>query len=885
VKTVFGRMWVYGLIIVCLAVLSSAAFAARREVKVLCDFEGKDWEGKFRPAHVKIERSEEHASQGKACLKVTFAGFRVGRRNRLLYFNLARLGATNWEGWDALEFDVYNPGSTKVSVGTRLTGGVKGRGARILAKTGFTAPPGWHRFSLSTRGPHGGGWYQADPKDVDRSKLSTFWIGIRDRKPEERVLYIDNIRLVNRVPTRLKTLAAALKRIETAWRGMPGTVASAADKHADQLRHLIAGSDSLLKEALGAKDAGQIEEIATEVDELEKQAFDLVDVMAGDTVRNAAAAIEFTVGGNEFGLFPLDEVREAPEKRSLRALEQLHEALAAVLSEARLKASIAERFGDEDFAIGIPASPRAWYYRPQDYSGLVGKEVSLSAARHEYEPFQLVLLPKGRPLSKVSIKASALTGPGTIAAENIEIAPMGWQWFPAEQRWLAVMLRPDIKVFDVDADGQQPVWVNVYVPKETPPGEYRGKLTIRAEGMRSQQVSVRLTVWPFTLPKYPSMKSAGAWALFGKLSADQYDAYARFLIAHRWNPHRLYGRFDEQEHYTYDTFKKWHEWGGTFFNLADFRAISGRFRSSKWHEYDKDGRAVVGARARGFVEKLAPLIDEIKVKDPDFLGEFVVYLSDEPPPSHYPHIDALGAYVKERFGPELKTYFATHHDNYRYMWDAHGISEHIDVWAMQPRYLTPEARDRLHKAGKEILAYNIGGSYMDPVGTRVQFWSYFKDRMDGVLHWNPHQGGAGTPIAGPWEATLFPQEKRTDGGFYRFFPGGGSPRMSTTVFEYWREGLEDVDYLYLLRGLRGKLAAVADGDNAGHKRLLREADRMLNVPETITTGCLGDRIESSGEIIRVIHGTTKDMGVILKARREVADLIVKIQKELVRAGK
>ena len=40
-----------------------------------------------------------------------------------------------------------------------------------------------------------------------------------------------------------------------------------------------------------------------------------------------------------------------------------------------------------------------------------------------------------KPLSNVTIKASAMTGPGTIAAEHIEIAPMGWQWFPAEQRW------------------------------------------------------------------------------------------------------------------------------------------------------------------------------------------------------------------------------------------------------------------------------------------------------------------------------------------------------------------------------------------------------------------------------------------------------------------
>ena len=109
--------------------------------------------------------------------------------------------------------------------------------------------------------------------------------------------------------------------------------------------------------------------------------------------------------------------------------------------------------------------------------------------------------------------------------------------------------------------------------------------------------------------------------------------------------------------------------------------------------------------------------------------------------------------------------------------------------------------------------------------------------------------------------------------------------MSTIAFEFWREGLEDVDYLYLLRDLRGKLADVANPGNPVHKRLLRQAERMLAVPENITTGCLGDRTKESGEITIALYGTTKDMRVILEARREVADLIVKIQEELSRTSK
>ena len=858
--------------VVVLAFHGHAQAAAWREAKVLCDFETSDWMERFTPKDLTIEYSEDEASQGKASMKVTFAGFRVGHGNRLLYFNLAHLGAANWEGWDALEFDVYNPGSAAVGVSARLIGEVKGRGRKIVAKPGFSAPPGWHRYSLWTRGPHNGGWYFADPNDVDRSKFSTFWIGIRDRNPQNTVLYIDNIRLVNRIPARLRAIGAALKRIDTARRRMGGQMDEAAERNEAQLRRLISKSDFLLKNALAAEQAQQIEDTVPQVDVLHKQAVDLVEVMSRDMVRMVAMAFDFSVGANGSRLISLEETREIPQLRSLRALEQLNEILADEVSQARLQASVGRQFADQDFAIGIPDSPRAWHDRPQDYSGLLRKEVSVSAARHEYEPFQLVLLTKDKALSKVSIEASALTGPGTIEAEHIEIAPMGWQWFSAEQRWLAVMLRPDIKIFDVEVGAQQPVWVNVYVPKNTPPGEYHGTLTISGEGMQSQEVTVKLTVWPFTLPRFPSMKSAGA----GGMRGEHADEYVRFLIAHRWNCHRLYLQGARSfSAYTYDNFKKWHQWGGTFFNLYWISHGRGGI------ETGPDGRKQASIKAKSNVfQVLDPIINDIKNNDPGFLKEFVVYGFDEPSPSQMPALEDMFGALKQRYGPNLKTYFATHIP----MWDDYGIAKNIDIWAVQPSDMTAEARDRLRAAGRQILAYNIMGEHKDPVRTRVQFWSYFKDQFDGVLHYNPHKAGEGTPIAGPWEPTLFPRTKRTDGGLQRRLPGGGL-LMSTIAFEFWREGLEDVDYLHVLRDLRDKLANAAHAGGADYRRLLREADRMVNVPETITTGCLAGRSESSGEIIKVIHGTTTDMGVILDARRQVAHLILKIQEQLTRADK
>ena len=72
----------------------------------------------------------------------------------------------------------------------------------------------------------------------------------------------------------------------------------------------------------------------------------------------------------------------------------------------------------------------------------------------------------------------------------------------------ADMLRPDIKKFNVKVNHQQPVWVNVFVPKNTLPGDYSGELKVSADGMKTQSVKLKLKVWPFELPKYASLKNA-----------------------------------------------------------------------------------------------------------------------------------------------------------------------------------------------------------------------------------------------------------------------------------------------------------------------------------------------------------------------------------------
>ena len=821
---------------------------------------------------------------GAGAMEVRYAEGGPGARGyRLLFFDLVRMGATDWTGWDALEIDVFNPGGEPATVRVDVFGeggnperpGQRKLGKNLIASR-QTIPPGWHRISISTRGP----WRGLEDADVDRSDISNVSIGKWPGEGEASLLYIDQVRLVRLLPGRVERLRERIRRMAEAPSQVRAHLRNAlGEADLPELRRraeaLTAATEKgAAPEAVEAKipEARALERAVTEAAEGLREAG--LDALAGALADGDRARPR--------GHFvrPLDRPGTSGARRRLAALEGLRWSLEASLAITRLRARVDAAYAEADFAVGVPEYPKAWYARPKNYDGPLRRDVTISAARNEFEPFQVMLLPKEEPLRDVRIEASDLSGPGAIPAENIEIAPMGWQWMPGEERWLATMLRPDISGFDVEADVQQPVWFNAYVPGGTPPGDYTGTVTVRAAGMRAQTVGVRLTVRPFTLPEKPSFMAFGASALT--------DDYVRFLIGHRWNPHRLYQTGGTKQRY--GTFREWEAWGGTNFNL--FWLDHGY---KDWHtlvEKNAEGKPVAAtdhAKRRVF-HALDPVLRPILENDPSFIEHFLVYGFDEPLPGQMPVLEDLFGAIKERYGSDLRTYFATHYP----MWEQYGIAENIDIWAVTPDVLTPEAMRRLKVAGREVIAYNIRSTHLDPVGVRVQFWSYFKDGFDGVLHYNPGTtGGEGVGrTTEPWEGSLFPEEKRADRGLHRLFPKDRADErsafgwryrgrtMSTVAFEYWREAMEDIEYLFLLRKWRDKLAAAVGSDGLKRSRMLREADRWLDVPANITLGAIGGPIEVEGEVVRSIGGNTDEMAVLLNARVRIAELIGRIRRAL-----
>jgi hypothetical protein len=62
--------------------------------------------------------------------------------------------------------------------------------------------------------------------------------------------------------------------------------------------------------------------------------------------------------------------------------------------------------------------------------------------------------------------------------------------------------------FDLPANETHGFWVDLHVPAEVPAGEYQGIYRVTADGDKSFEIPVTLTVWDFTLPQIPTLVTA-----------------------------------------------------------------------------------------------------------------------------------------------------------------------------------------------------------------------------------------------------------------------------------------------------------------------------------------------------------------------------------------
>jgi len=142
-----------------------------------------------------------------------------------------------------------------------------------------------------------------------------------------------------------------------------------------------------------------------------------------------------------------------------------------------------------------------------------GDVVRIEAARNECESFQLVVRP-ARDLTDLTVAVTDLVGPegaripaGSVRWHPVFFLPVSSRYFgfACEQRWPGPLSWN--RTFAARAGLNQPLWFTVRVRQGVPAGEYRGSVELRQEEKALASVPVAVTVWDFDFPDCVSFRT------------------------------------------------------------------------------------------------------------------------------------------------------------------------------------------------------------------------------------------------------------------------------------------------------------------------------------------------------------------------------------------
>ncbi len=151
------------------------------------------------------------------------------------------------------------------------------------------------------------------------------------------------------------------------------------------------------------------------------------------------------------------------------------------------------------------------------------KEARVNAAGNEYESFQIAVTPLWKDIENLKVEASELKGDdGSVGPENIswfkvdftEMDPDYRKTLPGfdpddpdSMRWWPDILWPGTKDGFAAPKGRiSTVWVDIFCPPGTKPGEYKGTISLKA-GNSSTDIPVVLEANGLELPSTPTLRN------------------------------------------------------------------------------------------------------------------------------------------------------------------------------------------------------------------------------------------------------------------------------------------------------------------------------------------------------------------------------------------
>jgi hypothetical protein len=454
--------------------------------------------------------------------------------------------------------------------------------------------------------------------------------------------------------------------------------------------------------------------------------------------------------------------------------------------------------------------------------------VTIAAARHEYEPFQIVLRP-ATALSNVTLSVSDFVGRDrpelTMAATNIEVCRV--EYVPVLEptdNGGAVGDHPDPLIpftepVSLPANVNQPFWFTVYVPASTVPGEYEASVNFVIDGSPFA-VPIRLRVFNFALPETTHTRTAYGldvdsrwhnWATPEEF-ATTWDLYMRNFAKHRVSPWRacqntpIIARYIDGQ-WTYDS---------VAFDQTMTRYVEEyKFNGLVPFQVPWGGGAYPGyspAVREAYARRIQPMVNHLREKG--WLDACFWYAFDEPQPSAISNVRE-GNEMLLQIAPGLRRLVTTKPQT-----ALHGA---VDIWVPYLTYLETAFSEERQRYGDEVWWYVATGprapwpnNFIDhpAMSHRMRIWLAQKYEVTGELYWTSSWWiTTNGLLRNPWIETMSRHptlgNPLGNGDGLLLYPPVRTPPDQPVVagpinslrWELVREAHEDGEYFWLLNQL------------------------------------------------------------------------------------
>ena len=499
------------------------------------------------------------------------------------------------------------------------------------------------------------------------------------------------------------------------------------------------------------------------------------------------------------------------------------------------------------------------YREEQPFPGIIGSAAELNMARNEGESLLLAVYSDKKAKNVRAVCSDLWSKSGNrISAKSVAVDPVGFvKTYRSIYRvddnavWRPDIVMRNLKSIDLDAKVWQPWHLEVSTTEATLPGKYTGTVTFTADNMPDLKVPVTVNVWNFrladTFPQ-PSVfsyqadggahrlftKDSKAWKEFsdfmaGKRSFDTLSDEAKRLRAihldnervlrkHHISPVPLYCAHRELKMSDLDRLLAMDI---NYFNI-DYVHPQVVLKGAKYPD----------AVRKVLLKRLGNVVPELRKRN--LMDRALLYSFDEVRENQFAAANDILSEIK-RLYPDLTLVTTAMDMDYG---KSSGLDRYVDIWVptVQRYHADQEQYANLRKQGKKVWFYTCcgGRGYMDfliesPLsGVRMLSGiAQHKYGADGFLYYSATNWTVKRMVdSGPLTQHSGRSYLSYNGCGLLLYPASGMVLPSLRL-KAVRDGMEDFEYLRMLKELKAANSITDVTDLAAAERLIKIEDAVM----------------------------------------------------------